>query len=87
MKNSETLQSSADKEINIDEKLIEEGISQLASEIKVLENWLAELEASSNEDSEVIAARKSYHDMLKSRREMLSALNRHAKNPAHSQKN
>ena len=79
MNNSESLQSSADKTINIDEKLIEEGISQLASEIKVLEDWLQELEGSDNGDSEVMAARKSYHDMLRSRREMLSALNKHAK--------
>lgn len=79
MKNSEDLQSSADKNINIDEKLIEEGIGQLASEIKVLENWLEELEISDDGDSEVVAARKSYNDMLRSRREMLSALNNHAK--------
>ena len=79
MKNSEELPSSADKNINIDEKLIEEGITQLASEIKVLENWLHELETSDNGDSEVVAARKSYNDMLRSRREMLSALNKHAK--------
>ena len=79
MKNSEELHSSADKNINIDEKLIEEGIAQLASEIKVLENWLEELEISDDGDSEVVAARKSYNDMLRSRREMLSALNKHAK--------
>ena len=79
MKNSEDLHSSADKNINIDEKLIEEGIGQLASEIKVLENWLEELEISDDGDSEIVAARKSYNDMLRSRREMLSALNNHAK--------
>jgi hypothetical protein len=79
MNNSEELRSSADKDINIDEKLIEEGIAQLASEIKVLENWLEELEVSDDGDSETVAARKSYNDMLRSRREMLSALNKHAK--------
>ena len=79
MNKGEDLHSSADKNINIDEKLIEEGIAQLASEIKVLENWLEELEISDNGDSEVVAARKSYNDMLRSRREMLSALNKHAK--------
>ena len=82
MKNSEELQSSADKNINIDEKLIEEGITQLASEIKVLEDWLEELEISDHGDSEVVAAKKSYNDMLRSRREMLSALNKHAKTGA-----
>lgn len=79
MKKSEQSHSSAAENINIDQKLIEEGITQLASEITVLENWLNELEASDESDSEVLAARKSYHDMLRSRREMLSALNKHAK--------
>ena len=87
MKNSEQLQSSADKNINIDEKLIEEGIAQLASEIKVLENWLGELEISDGGDSETVAAKKSYNDMLRSRREMLSALNNHAKPDADSVNN
>jgi|GEM_PF-141303 len=88
MKNSEELHmhSSADKNINIDEKLIEEGIAQLASEIQVLENWLEELKISDNGDTEVVAARKSYNDMLRSRREMLSALNKHAKPDADSAK-
>ena len=86
MKNSEELHSSADKNINIDEKLIDEGIAQLASEIKVLENWLEELEISDDRDSEIVAARKSYNDMLRSRREMLSALNKHAKTNADTAK-
>lgn len=87
MKNSEELHSSADKNINIDEKLIEEGIAQLASEIKVLENWLEELEISDSVDSEAVAARKSYNDMLRSRREMLSALNKHTKTGADTASN
>jgi len=82
MKKSEKLQSDTAKNINIDQKLVEEGISQLASEIRVLENWLDELKASDEADSEVLAARKSYHDMLRSRREMLTALNKHAKESA-----
>ncbi len=79
MKKSEQLQSNAVKNINIDQKLVEEGIDQLSSEIRVLENWLEELKASDDGDSEILAAKKSYHDMLRSRREMLSALNKHAK--------
>lgn len=86
MKKSEELQSDAAKHINIDQKLVEEGISQLASEIRVLENWLEELKASDEADSEVLAARKSYHDMLRSRREMLSALNKHAKDSVQQSK-
>ena len=79
MKKTEQPQSSAAKNINIDQKLVDEGISQLGSEIRVLENWLEELKVSDDADSEVLAARKSYHDMLRSRREMLSALNKHTK--------
>ncbi|MGI9250053.1 MAG: hypothetical protein ACR2PR_02495 [Pseudohongiellaceae bacterium] len=60
--------------ISIDQKLIEEGTAQLTSEIEVLETWLAELKSSGKKDAEAQAARKSYSDMLKSRREMLSSL-------------
>lgn len=72
--------SSADDaaSIGIDQKLIEEGTRQLTSEIAVLEAWLAELEASDGSNDEIVAARKSYSDMLQSRKEMLSTL-RHAK--------
>ncbi len=66
-------------DISIDQKLIEEGTAQLTSEIQVLEAWLQELEASDDSDAEVQAARKSYNDMLQSRREMLSSLAKQAK--------
>lgn len=60
--------------ISIDQKLVEEGTAQLLSEIEVLENWLKELDASGDIDSEATAARKSYNDMLRSRKEMLVTL-------------
>lgn len=69
--------------IQIDQQLVAEGIAQLASEIKVLETWLAELAGSETTDSEAEAARKSYRDMLQSRREMLTALHRHADSLPH----
>lgn len=65
--------------ISIDQKLIEEGTAQLTSEIEVLEAWLRELELLNGEDNETIAARKSYNDMLRSRREMLSSLAKQSK--------
>ncbi|MFN3164079.1 MAG: hypothetical protein ACE37N_11525 [Pseudohongiellaceae bacterium] len=68
-------------DINIDQKLIEEGTQQLTSEIAVLEAWLQELETTDGENAEVVAARKSYNDMLRSRKEMLSSL-RQAKRQA-----
>ena len=62
------------KNISIDGTLIEEGTAQLSSEIEVLELWLRELEPIAEDNSESLAARKSYNDMLRSRKEMLSAL-------------
>ena len=76
-KKSEAIESS--ENITIDQKLIDEGTAQLASEIKVLEAWLEELETSDDRDAEVVAARKSYNDMLRSRKEMLNTLENQAK--------
>ena len=72
-------QSDARDNVSIDQKLVEEGTIQLRNEIEVLEVWLRELEASDKNDVEVIAARKSYNDMLRSRKEMLSTLAKQAK--------
>ena len=60
--------------MSIDQKKKEEGTAQLTSEIEVLEAWLRELEMLKGNDIETVAARKSYNDMLRSRREMLSSL-------------
>ncbi len=68
-----------DAGVSIDQKLIEEGTAQLNSEIQVLEAWLTELDSSDKENYEVLAARKSYKDMLSSRKEMLSTLAKQAK--------
>ena len=72
-------QSDTRDNVSIDQKLVEEGTIQLRNEIEVLEVWLRELEASDKNDVEVIAARKSYNDMLRSRKEMLSTLAKQAK--------
>lgn len=74
---SESIEESSN--INIDQKLIEEGTAQLTSEIQVLEAWLQELDSSDDGDIEVVAARKSYNDMLRSRKEMLSTLAKQSK--------
>ena len=65
--------------ISIDQQLIEEGTTQLNSEIQVLETWLRELDATDVNDVEVVDARKSYNDMLRSRKEILSTLAKQAK--------
>ncbi len=72
------------EKFSIDQDLVNDGINQLSSEIKVLEAWLKELEKSGTADQDSTAARKSYKDMLRSRKEMLSALNVHAGKPARS---
>lgn len=61
-------------DIEIDQKLIAEGAMQLTGEIKVLEAWLRELDEAEEENEEILAVRKSYNDMLRSRKEMLSTL-------------
>ena len=66
-------------QISVDQKLIDEGTAQLTSEIKVLESWLNELNSSKSGDPESEAARKSYNDMLRSRKEMLNTLNKQSK--------
>jgi hypothetical protein len=71
----------APEKLAIDQDLVSEGISQLSSEIKVLETWLKELEKSGHGDQDSAAAKKSYRDMLRSRKEMLSALSAHAGKP------
>ena len=61
-------------DLEIDQKLIAEGAMQLTGEIKVLEAWLRELDEAEEENEEIFAVRKSYNDMLRSRKEMLSTL-------------
>ena len=71
-----------DSSLEIDQKLIAEGTRQLAGEIKVLEAWLQELDAdsgASEASEESLAVRKSYTDMLRSRREMLDSLEKQAR--------
>jgi hypothetical protein len=64
----------ADRQINIDHKLIQDGATQLSSEVDVLESWLGELKRECPLDHAVADARVAYNDMLRSRREMLNAL-------------
>lgn len=61
-------------DLEIDQKLIAEGAMQLTGEIKVLEAWLRELDEAEEDNEEILAVRKSYNDMLRSRKEMLSTL-------------
>lgn len=78
MSTDKTAPNAASSSINIDQKLIEEGTTQLTNEIEVLETWLADLKDKDASDTEVAATRKSYDDMLRSRKEMLSSLTKQA---------
>ncbi|PCH60558.1 MAG: hypothetical protein COC19_05795 [SAR86 cluster bacterium] len=63
------------------EDLIVSGKTQLSNEIKILENWLRDIkqsQCSGINDIDIAATCKSYEDMLRSRREMLSTLSKQA---------
>lgn len=60
----------------ISPELLQQGSVQLEAEIKLIEAWLAELEDASQDNPETVAARKSYTDMLESRRNLLVNLQR-----------
>jgi hypothetical protein len=53
---------------HVDPDLLDQGIKQLLMEIQILQDWLKDID-----DSEELH-RRSYEDMLRSRREMLHSL-------------
>lgn len=54
--------------------LVQRGKIQLDAEIRILESWLSQLEETRKDNPESLAARKTYGDMLQSRRDLLAAL-------------
>lgn len=62
-----------DQSPELDPDLVDEGLEQLDAEIRLLDEWLQELE-SRPDDPVTREARDSYRDMLRSRREMRQAL-------------
>lgn len=54
--------------------LVEQATQQLQREIHLIEGWLAELEGTSKDNPEALSARKSYSDMIQSRRDLLQTL-------------
>lgn len=66
---------------DIEPELLEEALHQLEAEIRLLEEWLAELDKSENSaDPKIRASRFTYEDKLRSRREMRDALRISQKN-------
>lgn len=63
-----------EKLIALEPFMIEEGLIQLLSEIQVLSSWQKELENLDQSHEEVKAAKKSYGDMLTSRKRMIETL-------------
>lgn len=55
-------------------ELVARATQQLEREIRLVERWLAELEETSKDNPEALSARKTYGDMLQSRRDLLQAL-------------
>jgi hypothetical protein len=55
-------------------ELVERAAEQLQREIRLIESWLAELEGTSKDNPEALSARKSYGDMIQSRRDLLLTL-------------
>jgi len=58
-------------------ELVQRGKQQLESEIRILESWLLQLEETRKDNPESLAARKTYGDMLQSRKDLLSTLQKH----------
>ena len=65
------------EDTSISAELYQRGTAQLESEIRILEGWLAELDETRGDNPYSLAARKSYGDMLQSRRDLLQSLQRH----------
>lgn len=57
--------------------LVNQATRQLEREIRLIEGWLGELEETSKDNPEAQSARKSYGDMIQSRRDLLQALRKH----------
>ena len=58
-------------------ELVQKGKTRLEAEIRLIESWLAQLEGTRPDNTEMLAARKNYMDMLQSRRDLLQSLQRH----------
>ena len=55
-------------------ELLDQGVKQLEAEIALIEGWLANLAQTRDDNPESMAVRKSYSDMLHSRKEVLKTL-------------
>jgi hypothetical protein len=72
---------SSPEDTSISAELYQRSTTQLETEIKILEGWLAELDETRGDNPYSLAARKSYGDMLQSRKDLLKSLQRHRSTP------
>lgn len=68
---------SAPDSTELSPELVQKGKTRLEAEIRLIEGWLAQLEGTRPDNTEMLAARKNYMDMLQSRRDLLQSLQRH----------
>jgi hypothetical protein len=68
---------SAPESTELSPDLVQKGKTRLEAEIRLIEGWLAQLEGTRPDNTEMLAARKNYMDMLQSRRDLLQSLQRH----------
>lgn len=69
------------EDTSISAELYQRGTTQLESEIRILEGWLAELDETRGDNPYSLAARISYGDMLQSRKDLLKSLQKHRPSP------
>ncbi|HEY0960996.1 MAG TPA: hypothetical protein VGE69_01440 [Pseudomonadales bacterium] len=68
---------SAPDSTELSPELVQKGKTRLEAEIRLIESWMAQLEGTRPDNTEMLAARKNYMDMLQSRRDLLQSLQRH----------
>jgi hypothetical protein len=61
----------------ISPELLQLGKAQLESEIRILGSWLQQLDETRKDNLESLSARKTYTDMLESRKELLESLKKY----------
>lgn len=67
-------QAAADNTEQLSAESVAAAIKQMEREISLIESWLAELEETSKDNPEALSARKSYGDMIQSRKDLLQTL-------------
>ncbi len=65
------------EQAGISPELRQQALEQLNGEIRLIESWLSDLDETSEDNTASLHARKTYQDMLQSRRDLLDGLKQH----------